>query len=188
MWTYHKGATIGLATGSVSGIIVLDLDPPKGYYNIRELQRKHAPLPDTRRSSTGNKGLHFFFEYPNDGYTYTNAIGLAGLEGVDIRANGGYVVLPPSKLFGRLSYHWADPDTPIAPLPIWLRDLMREIRAQRETIPQSVRFARSPGEKWLREALEKAYQKSGIVYSGVHLSDFRSSNYLTVSIYVLESM
>lgn len=42
-WTYHPGATIGLATGSVSGVIVLDIDPPEGHYSLKELQRKYDP-------------------------------------------------------------------------------------------------------------------------------------------------
>jgi hypothetical protein len=36
-WTYHPGATIGLATGERSGVIILDIDPPEGYYNLKEL-------------------------------------------------------------------------------------------------------------------------------------------------------
>jgi hypothetical protein len=155
MWLYHPGATIGLATGSRSGIIVLDIDPPNGYYNLTELQRKYT-LPDTRRSRTGNKGLHFLFQYPHDGNTYKNAVGLAGLEGVDIRATGGYVVLPPSKLYGKLAYMWGNPETPIAPLPEWLQGMLLEVQRQRELIPQGVRFARNSGEKWLIEAVEKA--------------------------------
>ena len=155
-WTYHKGATIGLATGSASGVIVLDIDPPEGYYNLKRLQANYSPLPDTRRSRTGNKGLHYFFEYPSDGVSYKNTVGLYSLEGVDVRANGGYVVLPPSKLYGRLSYIWANLQTPIAPLPTWLSALMIAERQQRELIPQNLRFARNPGEKWLRQALSKA--------------------------------
>ena len=155
-WTYHPGATIGLATGSVSGVIVLDIDPPEGYYNLKGLQTTYSPLPDTRRSRTGNKGLHYFFEYPSDGNTYRNAVGLNNHEGVDIRATGGYVVLPPSKLYGRLAYKWGNPQTPIAPLPVWLSALMIAERQQRELIPQNLRFARNPGEKWLQQALTKA--------------------------------
>jgi hypothetical protein len=155
-WTYHPGATIGLATGEKSGVIVLDIDPPEGHYSLKELQSQHSPLPDTRRSRTGNKGLHFFFQYPSDGNTYRNAVGLAGLEGVDIRATGGYAIIPPSKLYGRLAYKWGNPDTPIAPLPDWLRDLLIAARLQREEIPQGVRFARNPGDKWLQQALSKA--------------------------------
>jgi len=155
-WTYHKGATIGLATGSVSGVIVLDIDPPEGYYNLKRLQTTYSPLPDTRRSRTGNKGLHYFFEYPSDGNTYRNAVGLNNHEGVDIRATGGYVVLPPSKLYGRLAYKWANPLTPFAPLPTWLSALMISERQQRELVPQNLRFARDPGEKWLQQAIAKA--------------------------------
>jgi hypothetical protein len=155
-WSYHPGATIGLATGERSGIIVLDIDPPEGHYSVQKLQTTYSSLPDTRRSRTGNKGLHFFFQYPDDGNIYRNAVGLAGLEGVDIRATGGYVVLPPSKLYGNLTYMWGNPETPIAPLPDWLRDMLLESQRQREVIPQGVRFARSPTEKWLIEAIAKA--------------------------------
>lgn len=155
-WTSHPTANIGLATGERSGVIVLDIDPPEGHFSIKELQTKHAPLPDTRRSRTANKGLHYFFAYPQDGRVYTNAVGLAGYEGVDIRATGGYVVLPPSKLYGRLSYVWGNPETPLAPLPTWLRDVLLEAQQQRENIPQDVRFARTPGEKWLSQAVDKA--------------------------------
>jgi len=155
-WTYHKGATIGLATGSVSGVIVLDIDPPEGYYNLKQLQTTYSPLPETRRSRTGNKGLHFFFEYPGDGNTYKSAVGLAGLEGVDIRANGGYAVLPPSRLYGRLAYKWADPQIPIAPAPAWLLELITKGYAQTENAPQSLRFAHSPGGKWLQQALVRS--------------------------------
>ena len=155
-WTYHKGATIGLATGEVAGIIVLDVDPPAGYYSLKKLQNMYGPLPDTRRTSTGNKGLHFFFEYPGDGHVYKNAVGLNDLEGVDIRATGGYVVLPPSKLYGRLPYTWANPKTPIAPLPDWLRDMILVGQGQRETIPQTLRFALSPHGRWLSRALQTA--------------------------------
>jgi hypothetical protein len=110
----------------------------------------------TRRSRTANKGLHFFFHYPDDGNTYKNAVGLNGKEGVDLRATGGYVVIPPSKLYGRLTYTWGNPEAPIAPLPIWLRDMLLTAQQQRESIPQGLRFAGSPGEYWLAQARDKA--------------------------------
>src|SRR5713226_418719 len=84
-WTSHPTANIGLATGARSGIIVLDIDPPEGHFSLKELQATYTPLPETRRSRTGNKGLHYFFQYPDDGNTYKNAVGLAELEGIDVR-------------------------------------------------------------------------------------------------------
>jgi Bifunctional DNA primase/polymerase, N-terminal len=157
-WSQHPNANIGLATGARSGVIVLDIDPPEGHFSLKELQASHSSLPDTRRSRTGNKGLHYFFLYPDDGQVYKNAVGLAGLTGVDIRATGGYVVLPPSKLHGRLKYLWGNPDTPIAPLPDWLRDLMLAEQQRREEYPQGLRFARSPTDVWLQRALSKALE------------------------------
>lgn len=155
-WTFHPTACIGLATGEKSGIIVLDIDMPEGYYSLKALQETYSSLPETRRVRTGNKGLHYYFEYPQDGHRYTNAVRINGLEGIDIRATGGYVVLPPSKLYGKLSYIWANPETPIAPLPNFLRDLLLMNQQKREISPQGVRFARSPGEYWLAQALERA--------------------------------
>jgi len=155
-WMSHPTSNIGLATGERSGVIVLDIDPPEGYYSIKELQTTYSPLPDTTRSRTAHGGLHYFFQYPDDGNRYQNAVGLNGHEGVDIRATCGYAVLPPSKLYGRLSYTWGNPETPIAPLPIWLKDMILEAQEQRESIPQGLRFARSPTEYWLAQALDKA--------------------------------
>ena len=157
-WSQHPTANIGLATGERSGIIVLDIDPPEGHFSLKELQAKHAPLPDTRRVRTANKGLHYYFQYPQDGEVYKNAVGLQGNIGIDVRATGGYVVLPPSKLYGRLSYVWGNPETPIAPLPMWLKDMIVTAQQQREEIPQGVRFADSPGEYWLAQALQKAHE------------------------------
>ena len=161
-WTTHPTANIGLATDERSGIIVLDIDPSKGgYYGLKELQETYSPLPETRRVSTANKGLHYYFQYPQDNrHTYKNAVGLQGKIGVDVRATGGYVVLPPSKLYGRLSYIWANLTTPIAPLPIWLRDLLIESQQQRESIPQGLRFAGRAGEYWLAKALARAGEGS----------------------------
>jgi Bifunctional DNA primase/polymerase, N-terminal len=87
---------------------VLDIDPPKGYYSLKELQAKYGLLLDTRRSSTASNGLHYFFQYPSDENTHRNAVGLAGLEGVDIRANGEKegampAILAHRKTFGCLS-------------------------------------------------------------------------------------
>jgi hypothetical protein len=155
LWTQHPTANIGLATGERAKVIVLDIDPPEGYYHLKELQQTRELLPETRRVSTAHKGLHYYFLYPIDGETYTNSVGLAGREGVDIRANGGYVVLPPSRLYNRLSYTWANEETPIAPLPAWLGDIIRQERHKQESIPQGGRFASTPGEKWLSLALQK---------------------------------
>ena len=125
---------------------MLDIDVPEGHCSLQELQKAYFPLSATRRSRIANGGLHFFFTYPNDGHIYKNALRLHGLTGIDLWVEGSYVVLPPSKLYGRLSYIWSNPKTPIAPLPLWLKEMILEAQRQRGEIPQGLRFARRPGE------------------------------------------
>ncbi len=107
------------------------MDVPEGYYSLKKLQEHHGLLPETRRSKTAGGGLHYFFAYPQDTNTYGNVVGLKGQIGIDIRGEGGYVVLPPSRLYGRKYYTWADPGTPIAPLPDWLHAMLPTSPRQR---------------------------------------------------------
>jgi hypothetical protein len=156
-WSIHPTANIGLATGTVSGIIVVDIDPRhNGHLSIKELEKRHEPLPATRTSRTAHGGLHRFYQHPNDGKSYPNAVELDGLSGIDVRGDGGYVVLPPSLLYGRLSYKWGNLDLPIASAPQWLLILLSQQGHQNEQTPHGVRFAPAVGEKWLSEALAKA--------------------------------
>ncbi len=157
LWTLRPSANIGLATGEVSGVIVLDIDPRNGgYFSLKELQQRYGDLPQTRTSRTAHGGLHKFFAYPQDGNIYPNTVRLATLPGLDIRGEGGYVVLPPSTLYNRLRYKWAEPEHNIAPVPDWLLNLLPRQEPRQQALAQDRRFADSPGEKWLRDALLKA--------------------------------
>jgi Bifunctional DNA primase/polymerase, N-terminal len=157
MWAVHPIANIGLATGERSGVIVLDIDPRhNGWYSLKELEKRYGKLPQTRTSRTANGGLHRFFAHPKDANTYPNAIELDHLRGLDVRGDRGYVVLPPSKLFGKLTYKWGQPQLPIADAPKWLLELLTTAKQQRDALPQDFRFADRPGEKWLTQALGRA--------------------------------
>ena len=75
-WSEHPKANIGLATGNNAGILVLDMDVPKGYFGLKELQEHYGKLPPTRTGHTAGGGLHYYFQYPQDGNTYPNTVGL----------------------------------------------------------------------------------------------------------------
>lgn len=113
-WRGSPKANIGIITGSVSGLIVLDVDGPEGE---KALAGRH--LPQTCTATTG-KGSHYFFQHP--GGTVRNAVGLE--PGLDFRGDGGYVVgagsIHPS---GRL-YEWVSglspDDLEPADPPEWL--------------------------------------------------------------------
>lgn len=95
----------GLATGAVSGVFVVDIDQSKGGYDsFDEFEQRYSdePIPPTLRANTGGGGQHIFFDYP--GTHVGNRVNW--LPGVDIRGDGGYVILPPGNhVSGRL-YSW----------------------------------------------------------------------------------
>lgn len=91
-WFSKSGVSIGLVTGLISGIAVVDID-------VDELTGKFSPqaeelikkLPPTLISITGGSGRHYFYKLTKP-LKSRNGI----MKGVDIKAEGGYVIIPPS--------------------------------------------------------------------------------------------
>jgi hypothetical protein len=120
----YRGALIATPTGS--GLLTLDIDPRSGgQESLGKLQEQHGPLPRTRTARTGGGGTHFDFKI--DRVVRNSASKLA--PGVDVRADGGYRVLPPS-VSAAGPYAWIDEIEP-APIPEWLLGLI-EAAAQAE--------------------------------------------------------
>lgn len=122
-WRKWPDANIGLATGQLSRVVVLDEDEKdgrSGSATLGDLERKHRPVPDTLCASTGT-GKHRYFLYPGgEVKTSNDKIGA----GLDVRADGGYAILPPSAHRNGHTYCWTNPGTEIAQLPEWLEELM----------------------------------------------------------------
>ncbi|MBK6297742.1 MAG: bifunctional DNA primase/polymerase [Sphingomonadales bacterium] len=119
-WQEHSpDANIGVVTGIISGIFVLDLDSEEAL-----IEAEHRGLPQTPRVRTG-KGQHIYFRYP-PGATVNNRTGI--LPKTDIRGEGGYVVAPPSVHPNGTVYEWiTSPDgCPLADAPEWLMKLLLE--------------------------------------------------------------
>jgi len=99
---------IGIRTGPESGILVVDVDPRHGG---NESLAALGELPTTATVETGGGGRHYDFKYPA-GADIRNSAAKLG-PGLDIRANGGYVVAPPSKHISGREYKWLiDPQGP----------------------------------------------------------------------------
>ena len=118
-WKKWPNASIGIATGSASGLIVIDedLDEDKGlngYEEVSEWERINVALPETVQCITGRGGYHLYYHY--DGTDIKNRAGI--LEGVDVRGEGGYVIAPPSMHPNGTEYQWEDApgEIPLAPL------------------------------------------------------------------------
>jgi hypothetical protein len=121
-WDKWPGANLGVVTGAESGLVVLDVDPRNGgNESLADLEAR-TPLPPTARTVTGSGGQHILFAHP--GGHVGNSTGKVGA-GLDVKADDGYIVAPPSLHASGRAYEWAaHPDhTPLASLPDWLRIL-----------------------------------------------------------------
>jgi hypothetical protein len=105
-WTRRPRANIGMATGYRSGIVVVDIDLDKGgFETLTALIHRYGEWPTTPAVRTGGGGLHFFFRYP-EGAGIRNDAGKRLGPGLDVRGEGGYVLLPPSTHATRRLYEW----------------------------------------------------------------------------------
>jgi hypothetical protein len=126
LWSAHPGANVSIATGAISGIIVLDIDPRHGGDDtLAALQAQNGKLPETPTVLTGGGGLHFYFRHP--GGVVPNSAGKIG-QGIDVRCDGGYVVAPRSVHESGNRYLWEVSsrinEVPLGELPAWLLKLM----------------------------------------------------------------
>lgn len=88
-------SNIGIATGSTYRLIVIDVDVKDDAPGMHSLDELHAQvhLPDTLTVKTWSDGLHLYYRLP-ERVKVRSRVGI--LPGIDIRADGGYVVAPPS--------------------------------------------------------------------------------------------
>ncbi len=113
-WQQWPTANLGIRTGAVSGLVVIDVDPDHGGLDtMRSLAAEHK-IPKGLRVRTGSGGWHLYFAHP--GGRVRNSAGTALGPGVDVRGDGGYVIAPPSRHISGGSYEWAGawtlPDLP----------------------------------------------------------------------------
>jgi len=119
-WKKWPGANIGAATGSQSGFWVLDVDLPDGPESLAALEAKHGSLPVTVEASTPRGGRHLYWQWPANGQEIRNSASRIGA-GLDVRGEGGSIVLPPSVLSNGGQYRWVQNGAgTFADAPDWL--------------------------------------------------------------------
>ena len=122
-WFVVPGRLLAIPTGQPSRLVILDADPRhRGDESLRDLERKHEPLPRTASVKTPSGGAHYYFRWP--GVKVPCSAGTIA-PGIDIRGDGGYACVPPSRLPDGRAYE-PDEETPPAELPGWLLFLVTE--------------------------------------------------------------
>jgi hypothetical protein len=121
------GYNIAIRTGVASNIMVVDTDIRHGGpSSLQALEDEHGPLPATPTVITAG-GDHRYFWIGGPIPSSTGRLG----PGIDIKADGGYVVAPSSVHPDGPTYRWVDDTAPLAPAPAWLVD-----RARRKPPPK----------------------------------------------------
>jgi hypothetical protein len=133
-WARWPHANVGVATGTASGLVVLDIDVPDGPDSLAELEARHGPLPATCEQRTGSGGRQLLFAHP--GTPVRNRAGV--VPGIDVRGDGGYIVVPPSLHAVGHRYQWTG-RTPPARAPGWLLALLDRSRGSEHRPPREVR-------------------------------------------------
>lgn len=102
---------LGIATGALSGVVVVDCDNDTA---VTEAKRLGLTSPF---SVTTTRGRHFYWAHPRNGETFSNhaggtpgqALDWPHCPGLDFRGDGGFAVLPPSRAIkedGHYIYAW----------------------------------------------------------------------------------
>jgi putative DNA primase/helicase len=88
MWRKHPNANIGIVTGAISNLTVVDCDSPEAWESLGEYIPASHPAPIVRTPSDNHQ---IYFKY-TPGLHSQNRI----MPDTDIKTDGGYVIAPPS--------------------------------------------------------------------------------------------
>lgn len=131
-WNRYPNANIGFPVPE--RLVIVDVDSQEA---LHQLSAQDLSLPSTTTVKTP-RGHHFW--YKANGTKLRPAVDL--FPGVDIRANGSYVILPPSYRPAEGKYTWkVKPDNGnIADVPEWIEEFAGKDHEEREGL-----YARDDG-------------------------------------------
>lgn len=102
-WHDRPDSNIGIITGEASDLAVLDIDGAKGLESLANAGLPVDELPVAPTVVSGGGGLHLYYRMSESARTRGKA-----LPGVDVRAEGGLVVAPPSMHSSGRPYRWQE--------------------------------------------------------------------------------
>jgi hypothetical protein len=118
---YPTARQIGVATGEINDLDVLDIDAHRGGNKFWEENRHRIPL--TRTHQTPHGGRHLLFRHAPGLRCSTDRIA----PGIEVKADGGSFVWHPAQFYPFT-------DAPVADWPTWLLELARA-KQHRHKVP-----------------------------------------------------
>lgn len=165
-WHQWPDANIGVRTGQESGIFVVDVDVKKadGLHAWTELLDMNGPV-ETLTAITGSGGQHWVFTLPPNTSIRngTNKLG----PGIDIRGDGGYIVVWPSVHESGNTYEWEHTVPPSSP-PQWLVTLC-------ETANRQAAISKAEFDPWVTEALANGATEGTRNHTAIRLAGYFTS-------------
>ncbi|MGB3490754.1 MAG: bifunctional DNA primase/polymerase [Xanthobacteraceae bacterium] len=121
-FTKWPDANIGIPTGKDNDNFVFDVDTIEGhgkdgFASLAALETEHGKLPDTLMAESPSGSIHYFFKHP--GFDVKNSESEIA-DGIDIRGDGGMVIVAPSRKEGGSAWRWLNAPHAIAKAPQWL--------------------------------------------------------------------
>jgi hypothetical protein len=154
-WEKTPTANVAIATGSASGVYVVDIDAASSEIMPR--------LPETWIARTRGGGWHYVYalpdglRLPNTAKQAPNAISLDA----DTRGEGGYIVAYPSIVDGK-GYEWTNDIDP-APLPAWV---IERVRPKQQAITLTRQTFSMASTTWAERALREEVDGLASVVEG----------------------
>lgn len=172
-WRRYPDALIGAATGD--GFFVIDLDRKGGRDGVAafEVLSQIFDLPPTRRISTPSGGVHLHFRTVQRVRCSASKV----IAGIDVRGDGGYVILAGSVMADGRRYRLLDA-TEIAEAPAWICELAR---GRNRDLYQAVVDAALAPEGTRNDALYKAACRIGRLVAGGALDEVTGRQVLTAA-------
>ena len=176
-WQRMPEANVGVRTGRVSGLAVVDLDGEEGVQSIRALVGEHGRFPAVW-ARTGSGGWHAYLRHP--GKRVACSSGRLG-SGIDVRGDGGYVVAPPSLHASGRRYAFRSGLGSSLPVPPeWLTELLTARHSQ-STDSRPIPRARAPriaAAELNRQARKVAQAAEGRRNDTLYRSSFRIGRFV----------
>ncbi len=120
-WFSNPEVNLGVVTGKISNLVVVDIDPR------HEGTDEAFEEVQTVKSATGGGGWHYFFKYEEG---IQNQAGIK--PGIDVRGEGGYVIVPPSTHKSGNPYKWLNSpeDTKVIDIPEFVQEWISSVKVK----------------------------------------------------------